>query len=224
MRQLFHVLLLTGTLALLQSVATAQAQSTAPHFGALFGAGISGSPLSGIAERNGMLAVPGMEYEARIVFGSPQHEWSLGGIRDQYQLDQTFTISSRSRFDYRSASLILGYSTLAPTRGVPTTFGMDLGLSQFQVSSSTLNYYTAEPEDTDTRGHAVLLNVSYGVEIPLQTVSLVPRLRLSTSYPDFGGGDGYSALHRAHHLGFKASFGVSVKAVTALAVGERSLR
>ncbi len=199
--------------ALLLYVPPAHAQSRAPRFGAIFGAGLSGAPLGEIAERHGTRAVPGRDYEARVFHGSPQHEWSVGGIWDEYQFHQTIDLNTESRFEYTSASLVLGYSTLMPTGGVPTTFGIDLGVTEFRASSATPSYYTGEPESSRTRGHAILLNLSYGVEIPLKRMSMVPRLRLSTSYPDFGGGDGYSALHRESDLGFKASFGVNVRAV-----------
>lgn len=216
MRPRSRLRLALGLLPLLLAASAARAQRTTSRVGAILGAGTSGAPLGEIAQRRGMVGIPGRDFEARIFFGSPRHEWSLGGTWDQYRLNQPSGVSTQSQFDYRSANVVLGYSTLRPTAGVPVSYGIDLGVSEFRASSSSPSYYTGEPESSRTPGRAVLLNLTYGVEIPLQSVSVVPRLRLSTNYPDFGGGDGYSALHRESDLGFKASFGVSVKAAARL--------
>lgn len=192
---------------------SAEGQSAGRGFGVLVGAAASASPLSETAERNGTYAVPGLEYELRLLLAPrPGREWSVGVLTDSYQLDQTLDIASRSRFDYRSTSIVASYSLTEPVSGVPVVYGVDLGWTGFRATSSGPNYYSGDPEDTRTRGDAVVLGLSYGVEIPLHSVSLIPRLRVTTNYPDFGGGDGYSGLHRERDLGFKASFGVNVKA------------
>lgn len=197
--------------------AIAAAQGAGRQVGILAGAAISGSPLGEVAERNGTFAIPGQEYEVRLLLSSGRgHEWSLGVLWDSYRLNQTIDISSRSQFDYTSTGTVVGYGFSQHAGSVPVVYGVDLGWMRFRTASSTPNYYTGEQEDTRTRGDAVVLGLSYGVEIPLQSLSLVPRIRIATNYPDFGGGEGYSGLHREHDLGFKASFGMSVKASTPL--------
>jgi hypothetical protein len=212
---LLLLLLLLPFLLLLSVAAPAAAQNSSHSLGVLVGAAVSGSPLGGIAERNGTFAIPGQEYEVRLLLGSARgHEWSVGVLRDSYRLAQAADISTRSHFDYNSTGTVVGYGFTEETGSVPVVYGVDLGWQRFSAASSTPNYYTGEQEDTRTSGDAIVLGVSYGVEIPLQSVSLIPRVRIATNYPDFGGGEGYSGLHRQHDLGFKASFGISVKAAT----------
>lgn len=207
---------LLAVLSLFLPGSAALAQDGDLRFGALFGGGLSGAPLGSIAERHGLYALPGLEHEARVLLGSGGHEWSLGGIWDRYRTEQAISPTSTSRFDYRSSGVVLGYSTVRRTGGVPVVYGVDLGWNHFEASSSTPSYYTGEQENSRTAGDAALLNVWYGVEIPMESVTVIPRIRLSTSYPDFGGGDGYSALHRSSDLGFKASVGVSLKKLVPL--------
>lgn len=200
-----------------QSPADAQsteaAQSTGRKFGISFGTAVSGSPLSEIAERNGTFAIPGQEIEFRLSYGSPRHELSLGLLADQYKLDQVVTRGSRSRLEYSSTTALVGYSMTEFVKSVPLVSSVDVGWNRFLVASVTPDYYTGETSDTRTEGNAFVLGLSYGVELPFRSVAVIPRIRITTSYPDFGGGDGYTILHPENDLGFKASFGVNVKAL-----------
>ena len=182
------------------------------QFGLAAGIAVGGAPLGEIAERNGTFAIPGKEYEFRaLVRSASGTEWSLGFLMDDYRLDHEIDRFTHSRFDYNSTGLIVGYGRRQVQHGAPIHYGLDLGWRQFDVSSSGPNYYTGEAEASRTNGHAALLAVSWGVEVPLESMSLVPRVRIETNYPDFGGGDGYSALHREHDLGFRASIGIGLK-------------
>lgn len=184
------------------------------RFGLAAGVAVGGAPLGELAERNGTFAILGKEYELRALMRSASgREWSLGFIMDDYRLDQEPDRLTRSQFDYSSTGLIVGYGRSEIQEGVPMHYGVDLGWRHFDVSSSGPNYYTGEPEASRTSGQAALLAVSFGIEIPLEGASLVPRVRLETNYPDFGGGDGYSALHREHDLGFRASIGIGLKQI-----------
>jgi hypothetical protein len=182
------------------------------RFGFAAAIAVGGTPLGEIAERNGTFAIPGMQYELRALMRSANGtEWSLGLLMDNYGLDQEIDRLTHSQFDYSSTGLTVGYGRSQIQNGVPVRYGIDLGWRHFDASSSGPNYYTGEAEASHTRGHAAFLAVSYGIEIPLESISLMPRVRLETNYPDFGGGDGYSALHREHDLGFRASVGFGLK-------------
>lgn len=212
-RSYFRPALLVPVLALLVSP-SAEAQSTGRTIGVLAGAAVSGSPLGELAERNGTYAIPGQEFEVRLLFGSARgREWNVGVLSDRYRIDRAADDPlSQPQFDYTSTGALVGYSVTEPVGAVPVVYGVDLGWTRLRAASSTPNHYTAEQEDSRTQADVLVLGLSYGVEIPLQSISLVPRVRIATNYPDFGGGEGYSALHREHDLGFKASFGVAVKA------------
>ena len=184
------------------------------RFGLAAGIAVGGAPLGEIAERNGTFAIPGKEYEFRALMRSASGaEWSLGFLMDDYRLGQEPDRLTRSQFGYNSTGLIVGYGRSEIQDGVPIHYGVDLGWRQFDVSSSGPNYYTGEAEASRTSGQAALLAVSFGIEIPVEGASLVPRVRFETNYPDFGGGDGYSALHRERDLGFRASVGIGLKTI-----------
>lgn len=184
------------------------------RFGLAAGVAVGGAPLGEIAERNGTFAIPGKEYEFRALTRSASGpEWSLGFLMDDYRLNQEIDRLTRSHFDYNSTGLIVGYGRSEMQNGVPIHYGVDIGWRQFDVSSSGPNYYTGEAEASRTSGHAALVAVSWGIELPLESMSLVPRVRIETNYPDFGGGDGYSALHQEHDLGFRASIGIGLKQI-----------
>jgi hypothetical protein len=206
---LFLLLLL---LLLVPVRAGAQMESPGRRFGIFAGAAVGGAPLGQIAERNGTFAIPGLEYEVRALLRSAGgNEWSLGLLVDEYRLDQEVDRLTRSRFDYSSTGISMGYGRVEPQKGVPIHYGVELGWRRFEASSARPSVYTGEAEASRASGHAAILAVSYGIEVPLEVVRLVPRLRLETSYPDIGGGDGYSALHTARDLGVRASVGVGLK-------------
>ena len=205
-------LLLFLPLLLMVEVAGAQPGGREP--GLMFVTAMSGSPLSEVAEQNGTYAIPGREQELRLLWVSPRGDgWSVGAIRDSYRLDQVIDISSRSVFTYRSTTASVGYSFARAGGAVPLSYGIDAGWLHYRATSSRPTYYTGEHADTRMRGDAVVLGLSAGVEIPFHSVALVPRLRIATNYPDFGGGEGYSRLHREHDLGLKASAGLGVKGI-----------
>lgn len=74
-----------------------------------------------------------------------------------------------------------------------------------------LNTKYAFDYDSRTVGHAAVLGWTAGLEIPGRALTTVPRIRLEMNFPDFGGGDGYTLIHPETDLGFKASFGVTLK-------------
>ena len=193
-------------------VATATAQREPAQIGVLAGTALSGSPLGEVGERMGIYAVPGREHEVRLLWIAPNGEtWSIGSLWDSYALDHGFDLSSRVAFSYASTTTGLGYSRTREMRGVPVTYGLDLGWLHFRASSSWPSAYTGERTASEARVDAAALGASWGVEIPFRSFTLVPRARIALNYPDFGGGDGYSRLHREHDLGAKTSFGVAVK-------------
>lgn len=204
---LLMAILLTGQLS-------AQSGSSGHRFGLAGGIAVSGAPMGEVAERNGTFAIPGTEYEFRLLMRWDEAtEWSLGFLMDQFSLGQEIDPFTHSEFDYSSTGVVVGYSRTEPKSGIPIEYRLDLGWRQFDASSSGPNYYTGDSETSRVRGDAALLAVSLGIEIPVQSMWLVPTIRLETNYPDFGGGEGRSALHRESDLGFRLSMGVALKTI-----------
>ena len=198
--------------ALTARPAATQSTDGASRIGFSATGSVAGAPIGQIAERNGLYAVPGLEYDLRaIVTTSSEREWSLGLLRDEYRTDTAIGLTSSSSFEYVSTAVVVGLGSLELEGPVPVRYGIDLGWRHFEALSDGPNYYTGQQETSSVVGNAALLATSFGIEIPLDGLVLVPRARLETNYPDFGGGDGYSALHREMDLGFRASLGIGVK-------------
>jgi hypothetical protein len=193
-------------------VGFAEAQQPARQFGASAALSVAGAPLGEVAESYGLAAVPGAEYDIRLFTRSARgNEWSLGVLSDRYRVRGVAGMPALSEFEYTSTALLVGRYWSERVRGAPLRFGLDLGWRHFAATAARPDVYTGEPQATAVRGDAALVGVLYGVEFTKGATSITPRLRLETSYPDFGGGDGYSALHREHDLGFRASFGVELR-------------
>jgi hypothetical protein len=187
----------------------------APHrtrFGVGFGAAVSTSPLGEIAERHGTYGIPGQQYEVRFFARTPgRGEWSIALLWDDYHVGQQLDRATSYAFGYDSRSLVIGYQTIPDNEGLRLVYGVDAGWLRYTTEANAIDYYTSEPYDSRTTGHAGLLGLSAGLEIPGKSLIVVPRVRIETNFPDFGGGDGYSILHPETDLGFKASFGVVLK-------------
>jgi hypothetical protein len=152
------------------------------------------------------------KYELRALRSTANgKEWSLGIIWDSYRNGVLPAIDSKSYFGYNSSTVSLGYGISLPS-GRVNVYGAELGIMRFSADASTPNFYTAERENTRTTGHAAVLAATYGRSVSVGSLRLIPTLRVATNYPDFGGGDGYSRLHRESDFGFKASFGIRVAA------------
>lgn len=195
------------------AIAQAQGHPGRLTLGVVAGVGVGGSPLSHIAERNGTFAVPGTDWAARVVARTPGGaEWTLGVLGDGYHLDQAIDIDTRSAFDYTSTGLFVGYGVSALEAGlVPVRYGAELGWRWYRVESDGFSYYDGKPLSGSFHGSAFSVAFSAGIEFRLMHVSVMPRVRVETNYPTFGGGDGYSVLHRESDLGIRASLGVDLK-------------
>jgi hypothetical protein len=176
---------------------------------------LSLAPLGRMAETYGMTAIPGNEYGVRLVTRSARgSEWTLGVLADEYRLEHRLAGDARAAFEYSSHAVVLERAWTETTGRVPVRYGAEAGWRGFSVDSRHPNAYTDEMEHTDVRGDAALFAVSFGIEVPSYMGTMVPRLRIETNFPDFGGGDGYSRLHRQSGLGFRASFGVELRLLT----------
>lgn len=182
------------------------------RYGVGFGAAVSTSPLGEIAERHGTYGIPGHQLEVRFFARTVgRGEWSVALLWDDYHVGQQLDLATKYAFDYESRGLVVGYQTVPDGRGLQVVYGVDAGWLHFTTEANSIDYYTSAPFESRAAGNAVLLGISAGVEIPGESMIIVPRVRIETNFPDFGGGDGYSRLHPETDLGFKASFGVALK-------------
>lgn len=219
MSNLPRVTLLTLWLSLLGSGSVLFAQRAEDHdaaqrtrYGAGFGAAVSSSPLGEIAERHGTYGIPGYQYEVRLFARTPgRGEWSVALLWDNYHVSQQLDLATKYAFNYDSESLVLGWQSVPDQEGLQLVYGMDAGWLRYTTAANSIDYYTSTPFESSTVGHAAVLGFSTGLEIPGASLITVPRIRIETNFPNFGGGDGYSILHPETDLGFKASFGVVLK-------------
>ena len=190
----------------------AQPSTLQPAWGISASGAVAGAPVGQLASRAGTAAVSGAEYGIRVVRrSSAGAEWSVGVVSDSYSVDQESGIDQHFLFDYASTALVAGRTQREEQAGVPVSFSVDVGWRWFEASSTVPSYYTGDTESSRARGSAALLAASLGVDVPLRSALLVPRVRVETNYPDIGGGDGYSGLHRSWRLGFRASVGADFK-------------
>lgn len=220
MRCIPRVLLLTLGLSLLMGSGRAIHAQSAPdpenaprtRYGVGFGAAVSTSPLGEIAERHGTYGIPGQQYEVRLLARTPRRgEWSVALLWDDYHVGQQLDRATQYAFDYDSKSLVIGWQSVPDQKGLQLVYGLDAGWLRYSTEANSIDYYTSTPYDSRTVGHAAVLGFTAGLEIPGRTLITVPRFRIETNFPDFGGGDGYSILHPETDLGFKASFGIVLK-------------
>jgi hypothetical protein len=213
MRNSSAVLAFTATLfASAVCVGSASAQDAGRQFGVSAGLGVAGAPLGEVAASYGLVAIPGAEYDIRLFTRSVRgNEWSIGVLGDQYRVRHVTGMPTPSEFEFSSTALLVGRYWAQHIRGAPVRVGLDLGWRSFTAAGSRPDAYTGEVHPGTVRGGGALLGVAYGVELSPGSSTVTPRLRLETSYPDFGGGDGYSRLHRESDLGFRASVGVELR-------------
>lgn len=190
----------------------AQEESVGNGFGARVGWGFSGSPHGNIAERHGTFLVPGKDYEVAFHFRlASGKELSLGLLSDGYDINQELDRQTGSRFEYNSTGVFAGFAMTEQVGLVPIRLGMDAGWRWYSVESRRPNYYTSEPGESSMKGRTAALGLSAGIEIPFEFATAVPRIRVETNYPSFGGGDGYTDLRQVSDLAFRASLGVGLK-------------
>ena len=195
----------------LPGVLLAQEIPARRQYGASFGIGLGIAPLGEVGESYGSEIVPGLEYDIRLFTRSPRGtEWNLGVLNDRYEMEPVLDINTRSAFEYTSTSVVVGFSKGEVVRAVPMRFGADLGWRHFDASSSRPNYYTGEVESSGVEGDAAVAAVHYSIEFGNGATKVLPRFRMEMSFPDFGGGDGYSLLHRETDVGFRASMGIGI--------------
>jgi hypothetical protein len=205
--------ILLGAAALAVFGASGAEAQEAGRFGASGAVGAVGAPLGDIAEGYGLRAIPGAEYDVRLFTRSFRgNEWNLGLLLDSYRIRHDHAgVSTTTEFEYSSRAFVAGRYWSTSAGGAQLRFGVDLGWRHFTASSSRPDAYTGEMRASTVRGDAALFAAVYGVDLIAGATTVTPRLRLETSYPDFGGGDGYSRLHRENDLGFRASVGVEFR-------------
>jgi hypothetical protein len=207
----FSLLIGSGR-ALLAQAAEEQPADRGKRYGLAVGAALAGSPLGEVAGRYGLYAIPGYEFEVRAFRRSPRgHEWSMAVLWDAFRIDQRWDRTRSQAFDYSSVSLVVGYRSISNGPGVRLVHGVDAGWVHFATAADVVSFYTGEPDASKATGHAAVLAVSGGFEIPDGSATLVPQFRVALNFPDFGGGDGYSLLHREADIGLKALIGLAFK-------------
>jgi hypothetical protein len=205
------VLLLLGA-SCIRAQEAPPSQEASRRWGLQLGYAIAGAPMGEVAGSFGTFLIPGREYELRLVTRSARgSEWSVGIIADEFSMDHVIDIRSRSQFDYESVGLVVGRAWVLSQPVVTTLAGIDAGWRHFRVSSSRPDYYSGERATSRTTGDAGFVAAVSGLELDGWYGIVQPRLRLEANFPDFGGGDGYSMVHRETDVGFRASVGVSVK-------------
>lgn len=201
--------------AVLMILAAAQVSGQAAgrrQFGIQVGRGLAVAPLGDVAESFGIYAIPGYDYEARLVTRSARgNEWSVGALADEYEIDHIVDSHTRSRFAYSSVALVVARSWTQDLTHLWLQYGFEAGWRRFDAESSRPDVYTGALAESRTSGNAALFAVSFALELPGWYGTLQPRLRLETNFPDFGGGDGFSVVHRETDLGFRASLGLNFK-------------
>jgi hypothetical protein len=211
-KQQIRVVIASGLFALAFAPAAAQQGDDGFRYGVSVAGAVVGSPLGQVAQSYGFIAIPGFELDARLRARAYDHsEWSVGVTGDRYVLDMDLQPFGRWQFDYSSIAAVAGRSWLPPRDGAPIRYGIDLGVRYFTVNSTRPEAQTSQPHANSVTGTAALIAVSYAVEVATPRFTYSPRLRLETNYPDFGGGDGHTDLHRTSALGFRASAGIAVK-------------
>jgi hypothetical protein len=166
-----------------------------------------------VAESYDTRALGGIEYGIRVFRrNAGGAELSAALLRDEFRIDRTAE-GARSASRYDSFAAVAGATWTEPSQRTVARYGLELGWRHYRASSARPSVYTGEPEATRVRGGAALFAVSYGRQNTAGATMIAPRLRLETSYPDLGGGDGYARLHRARDLGFRASAGVELNRI-----------
>jgi|SRR5690554_137974 hypothetical protein len=205
-------LLLASPHAVFAQDAEAPARRGGLRYGVAVAAAASVSPLGEVAERHGLYGVPGRQVEVRLLARAPnRHVWSLGFILDDFHIGQELDRQTSYAFDYDSWSLVVGYRVARDEDGVGALYGVDAGWIRFAAAASTIDYYSGEPYTSRTASHGALLGLWAGLALPGKRFVTVPRVRLEMNFPDFGGGDGYSVLHRETDVGLKFSVGVAIE-------------
>ncbi|HEX7089270.1 MAG TPA: hypothetical protein VF192_04000 [Longimicrobiales bacterium] len=205
-------LLLASPQALFAQDAEEPARQKGFRYGIAVAAAASVSPLGELAERHGIYGVPGRQYEVRLLARAPNRGvWSLALILDDFHIGQQLDRQTSYTFDYESWSLVAGYRLDLPLGGVRALYGVDAGWINFGARARSIDYYTGEPYASRTDGHGALLASWVGLALPGELFVTVPRVRMEINFPDFGGGDGYSVLHRETDVGLKVSVGLALE-------------
>jgi len=205
-------LLLGSPQVLIAQDAETPARREGLRYGFSVAASASVSPLGEVAERHGIYGVPGRQLEMRLLARTPSHRvWSLALLLDDFHIGQNVDRQTSYAFDYDSWSVVVGYRSSRNENGVRALYGVDAGWIRFTATASSIDFNTGEPYASRTSSHGALLGLWTGLALPGKHFVTVPRVRLEMNVPDFGGGDGYSILHRESDLGLKFSVGVALE-------------
>ncbi|MDQ3557169.1 MAG: hypothetical protein M3409_10415 [Gemmatimonadota bacterium] len=214
-----HPLLFLPALLLLGSAVSAQEGAIPPgeerpgRFGVLVTQGVGGSPLGEIAERYETFAIPGTATDVRLLFRPrPTVEWQLGYTQDDFSLGDQIDPAGGRNVRYTSAGFVVGRSTATADLPLRLIQGFDAGVSRFRVAGAAISRFDGERYVSEANGWVFVLGISAGVELPLyRQITVTPGARWALNTPDFGGGDGYSALHRETDVGFKLFFTLGLR-------------
>lgn len=177
------------------------------------------SPLGDVAESYDTFGIAGRGHEVRIgVRSGARHEWQVGYTGDRFRLGDPGRPDQGRRIEYVSHGLSVG-RVAADVLGGPgrsgdvrLLSGWELGVSRFRVSGAEFSRYGEGREESETSGTVLLAGYTAGLELPLfRGISMVPHVRTSLNFPDFGGGNGYTTLHRENGLGLKIFYNLAFR-------------
>jgi hypothetical protein len=175
--------------------------------------GVGGSPLGEIAERYSTFAIPGRGRDIRLGLRSgDRREWQVGYSGDRFRLGDQNRPERGRRIEYVSHGVSVGFLRLDSIGAVRMVGGAELGVSRFRVSGADFSRFSGEREESETDGTILILGATAGIELPrVRGITAVPHVRWALNFPDFGGGDGYSSLHRETDLGIKTFFNLAFR-------------
>lgn len=177
------------------------------------GTGTGYSPLGNVAESYNTFGIPGQSTDVRIgVRSGARHEWLVGYTGDRFRLGDANRPDAGRRIEYVSHGVGVTRLRADSLGSVRLLSGWEVGVSRFRVRGAEFSVYDGEREESETSATTLVVGYTAGLELPLyRRITVVPHLRTTLNFPDFGGANGYTPLHREHTLGIKTFFNLAFR-------------